>query len=471
MKHSIRFKKSRRKFLRNSACFTVGFLGLRHFALPSLRAQSYLSEVHGYGPLSVDPQKIIDLPKGFHYTVLSRKGDMMDDGFRLPGAPDGMAAFPGRGKNTIIVRNHEISPDRTLDGPFGIENELYGKIDKSKVYDPGTDKIPALGGTTTLHYNHEKQKVERQFLSLAGTLRNCAGGPTPWGTWITCEETILRAGESLLRDHGFNFEVTPTWKKQLADPVPLKEMGRFVHEAVAVDPDSGIVFQTEDKHDGLIYRFIPKEYGKLIKGGRLQALAVKGQKSLDTRNWLTIDSQPVPMGVPMDVEWVDLENILSPADDLRHQGFDKGAARFARGEGMWYGKGEIYFACTNGGKKMSGQIWRYRPSPDEGSPKENMHPGKLELYLEPNDTHLLESCDNLTVAPWGDLIICEDGPNEQYLRGVTPDGKIYTLAHNSYAGDSEFCGSCFAPDHPTLFVNIQRPGITLAITGQWNAKA
>ena len=116
------------------------------------------------------------------------------------------------------------------------------------------------------------------------------------------------------------------------------------------------------------------------------------------------------------------------------------------------------------------RYWRYTPSPYEGTKQEAQHPGQLELYIEPNDNHLLESCDNLTVAPWGDLIVCEDGANDQYLRGITPEGKIYTLAHNNYAGDAELCGACFAPNHPTLFVNIQWPGITLAITGPWKTQ-
>ena len=467
---SSRIKISRRNFLKNSTYVTVGFLGLRHFATSSLKAQSYLNEVSGYGPLLNDPQLILDLPQGFQYTVLSRTGDFMDDGFRIPGAPDGMAAFPGPGNKTIILRNHEISTDRTYLGAFGFENELFDKIEKNKVYDIGIEGMPALGGTTTVLYDHKKQKATKQFLSLAGTVRNCAGGPTPWGTWITCEETTDRAGESLSKDHGFNFEVSATAKKHLADPIPLVEMGRFKHEAVAVDPNSGIVFQTEDTDDGLIYRFIPNEPEDLIKGGHLQALVVKEKKSLDTRNWPTLDSPKFPIGFPVDVEWVELDDVLSPDDDLRYQGFDKGAARFANTEGMWYGKGEIYFVSTNGGEKIIGQIWRYTPSPYEGTKREVEHPGQLELYLEPNDNKLLEYCDNLTVAPWGDLIVCEDGSNDQYLRGITPEGKVYTLAHNNYAGDSELCGICFAPNHPTLFVNIQRPGITLAITGPWKTQ-
>ncbi len=467
---SLQFNISRRNFLKNSAYVTVGFFGLRNFATPTLKAQSYLNEVSGYGPLSPDPQLILDLPHGFQYKVLSRTGDFMNDGLRTPGAPDGMAAFPGPGDQTILIRNHELLLDKTFQGPFGLENELFKNIDESKVYDAGIGGMPVLGGTTTVLYNHKKQKVLKQFLSLAGTARNCAGGLTPWGTWISCEETTARKGNFLTKDHGFNFEVLATTKNYLADPNPLVEMGRFNHEAVAVDPNSGVVFQTEDEVDGLIYRFIPNEYGKLINGGRLQALSIKDNRSLDTRNWAKLNSSNIPIGSKMAVEWINLEDILSPNNDLRYQGFEKGAARFARTEGMWCGKGEIYFASTNGGNNLCGQIWRYTPSPYEGTQKEAKHPGYLELYIEPNDNRLLENCDNLTVAPWGDLIVCEDGPKDQYLRGITPEGKIYTLAHNNYSHDSELCGVCFAPKHPTLFVNIQRPGITLAITGPWKTQ-
>ena len=251
-------------------------------------------------------------------------------------------------------------------------------------------------------------------------------------------------------------------------------MGRFNHEAVAVDPKSGIVYQTEDRHDSLIYRFIPDVPGKLARGGRLQAMAIRDMKSADTRNWKGWADKVFPwtydaiaVGEKMEVVWVDIQNVESPKDDLRLQGFDKGAARFARGEGMWHSNDSIYFVCTNGGYRKKGQVWRYIPSPFEGTPAEDKQPGTLELFIEPNNSDLLENGDNITVAPWGDLILCEDGPGTQFIVGVTPQGKLYRFAKNS-RNRSEFAGATFSPNGSTLFVNIQGAGMTLAITGPWN---
>jgi secreted PhoX family phosphatase len=225
------------------------------------------------------------------------------------------------------------------------------------------------------------------------------------------------------------------------------------------------VYLTEDRGDGLIYRFIPKTRGRLADGGRLQALAVNGHARMDTRNW---EQRHIRPGAPVEVTWIDLDDVEAPDDDLRFRGFEKGAARFARGEGMWYGRNAVYFACTNGGRAKKGQIWRYTTSPDEGTDKEKNAPGKLELFIEPDDGTLVENADNVTVTPWGDLILCEDGPRDQFLVGVTPEGRIYKFGRNAISS-SEFAGATFSPDGTTLFVNIQGEGLTLAITGPWSA--
>ncbi len=411
----------------------------------------------------------MDLPQDFSYTILSRWGDTMDDGYRVPHRPDGMATFPGPDGLTVLIRNHEVNFNADLaEGAFGEDLTKQLELDPSLMYDAGTERgRPCQGGTTTVVYDTRSQKVVRQYLSLAGTIRNCAGGPTPWNSWITCEETVERAGDGRLVDHGYAFEVPASADMGLASPVPLTAMGRFNHEAVAVDPASGIVYQTEDRHDGLIYRFIPTVPGQLAEGGQLQALVVRGHQSLDTRNW---EQQLVTPGHQIPVAWIDLNEVEAPEDDLRHRGFEAGAACFARGEGMWYGNGAVFFACTNGGKAKKGQIWRYIPSPVEGTEGEVQQPGTLELFVEPNDGALVDNADNLTVAPWGDLIVCEDGGGDQFLVGVTPEGALYKFARNAL-GDSELAGATFAPDGTTLFVNIQHAGLTLAITGPWKNHA
>ncbi len=161
---------------------------------------------------------------------------------------------------------------------------------------------------------------------------------------------------------------------------------------------------------------------------------------------------------------MDMDGVTSPKDDLRFRGFKAGAARFARGEGMWTGDDEIFFTCTNGGKATAGQIWRYRPSEAEGTAAETKSPGRLELFIEPNDSNILKSADNLTVSPWGDVMVCEDR-SDRVVRivGVTRDGKPYTFANHHKR--SEFAGATFSPDGSTLFVNIQHHGLTLAISG------
>jgi hypothetical protein len=454
---------TRRRFL-GAAAVTLGLAGLRSAFGYDDR---YLARGDDrYGALIRDPAGILALPAGFSYRIFSRAGEVMDDGFVVPGLHDGMAAFAAPGGHTLLVRNHEVGWDAPgAKGPFGPAYELLDHLDPSRIFDPGDERSrPALGGTTTLLYDTARQRLVGHRLSLAGTLRNCAGGPTPWGSWLTCEETVARTGDGRLRDHGWVFEVPAVWGDPPVRPIALRAMGRFNHEAVAVDGGSGALFLTEDRDDGLFYRFLPDEPGNLVAGGRLQALAVVERPSLDTRNWRW---PRLPTGQALAVRWIDLDDVESPEDDLRYRGFAAGAARFARGEGIWAGDDGIYMACTNGGSERLGQIWRYRPSPAEGRRGEEGAPARIELFVEPNDSTLVENADNLTVAPWGDLVVCEDGTGDDYLVGVTPEGALYRLAH-SMSSTGEFAGACFSPDGSTLFVNMQTRGWTLGIRGPWH---
>jgi secreted PhoX family phosphatase len=377
----------------------------------------------------------------------------MNDDFLVPGAPDGMAAFRGGpGGRTILIRNHELRPNAVALGPFGGANERLNRVPEGRMYDRGSGILPCQGGTTTLVYDTQSKKLETQFLSLAGTIRNCSGGPTPWGTWITCEEDVQRAVSPYTRDHGYCFEVRATASAGLANPVPLRAMGRFYREAVAVDAETGIVYQTEDRDDSLFYRFIPGR-PRDLRSGKLQALRIRGWEQADTSNW---ERRVVRAGERLSVDWIDLTgHEESFEDDLRYRGFEAGATRFCRGEGMWSEPDAIYFSCTSGGPEKGGQVWRFHP-----------RTSTLELFIEPNDREWLDMGDNLTMSPWGDLLICEDGPGADSLVGVTPSGRLYTFARNSL-NDAEMAGSVFSPDGSTLFLNLYTPGMTLAITGPW----
>ncbi len=420
--------------------------------------------IHGYGPLIPDPAGLFDLPQGFRYQVISSFGDAMSDGHHVPDRADGMGCFGYDQDRVLLVRNHELKVGHVKDGALRTAGRtLAGAYD---VLDDGS-AIP--GGTTTMLYNLKTGRMEQQWLSLTGTIRNCSGGITPWGSWLTCEEDLTRAGQGVKQDHGWVFEV-PARTKGLVEAVPLKDMGRFNHEAVAVDPATGIVYLTEDREDGLLYRFLPNAKGELAKGGRLQALAFVDSTIRDSRNF-SGDTIPVQHKLP--TRWIDLDSPHAPDDDLRQRGAAKGAALFARGEGIHYGvgadgRGEVYFCCTSGGAAKLGQIMRYRLSRFEGQTGETSEPGTLDIFVESTGKAMLDYADNLTVGPGGHLIVCEDQYTDvvdNRLRGVTPRGEVYGFAR--LKAQTELAGACFSPDGGTMFVNIYSPGKTLAITGPW----
>jgi secreted PhoX family phosphatase len=467
-------KTDRRRFLRESGRLGLG-AALLGTGLPQagLFGRVSLSDglpqepAAGFGPLAEDPKKILDLPEGFSYRIISRAGVRMKDGFYVPGIFDGMGAFAGPDGKAIIVRNHEIQagflPRR---GPFGADNELLERAPRNLVYDRGGGIDPALGSVTTLLYDLRTGATEREALTLAGTLFNCSGGVTPWNTWLSCEETFQNPNPRFDKRHGYVFEVPASADPKLVKPVPLKAMGRFVHEAAAVDPGSGIIYMTEDQPDSLIYRYIPDTPGKLQQGGRLQALAAAGRPGLDTRNWKLRTVRP---GDSFETEWIDLDDVDPKKDDLRVRGHGKGAALFGSGEGMVFDDGIVYFDCTNGGPAIAGQVWKYFPGPKEGTAAEKGSPGRLELFVEVPNVQVINHPDQMTMTPWGDLFICEDGKGVQHLVGVTPLGGVYRFARNA-KDESEFTGVCFSPDGRTMFVNFQEAGLTFAVTGPWSAQ-
>lgn len=439
----------------------------------------------GYGPLvpSTDCPELL-IPEGFRCARLSEIGAVStaNPGFIVPTALDGMAAFPLANGNVRLIRNHEIR-DSAAAGPV-----LGGA---ANAYDP-----KAGGGTTSLEVRigRSGQDIEvellAEFVSLAGTYVNCAGGPTPWGSWLTCEETIVGETQGFAKNHGYVFEV-PATATSPVDAVPLRALGRFVHEAVAIDPQTGFLFETEDiRFDRAnteqlpgsgFYRFIPAQPGNLRAGGKLQMLAIKGRPNYDT----TEGQRP---GLILPVEWVDIEDPDSDAAEtdpnyVFKQGLAQGGAIFQRLEGCWYGDGSVFFNSTSGGDAGAGQVWQYRP---RGSRQGQLNGsgGQLILVFESPGEAVLDSPDNITVSPrGGGLVLCEDGIGVQFIRGLTQRGQIFDLVQTNaaaavYGGrePTEFAGACFSPGGEVLFFNEQgetrtnrtpRFGATYALWGPW----
>ena len=444
----------RREFLRQVTCWGVGAA----FS-PPLEAWGARSAAvapgDGYGPLAPVKDEatglpLLQLPHGFRYISFGWTGDVLDDGLRTPGAHDGMAAFASRGR-VRLIRNHELTQ-----GPAANRAAL--------TYDRA-----AGGGTTTLEFDPAQGAWLGGQLSLTGTVRNCAGGPTPWGSWLTCEEALdePRTGQPFTRKHGYVFEVP---LEGLPTCEPLVAMGRFVHEAVAVDPATGIIYETEDARRAGLYRFVPKNRERLADGGTLEMLALAGRPRFDTRT-----SQP--LGVSYPVTWVPIEHpdrghATERADGggVFEQGHARGGAIFARLEGAWYSDGKVHVTATSGGDAAMGQVWEL-----------DLAAQTLRLVYESTGAHLLNMPDNICVSPRGGLVLCEDGTANPCVHGLTATGQLFTFARNNVmlsgetrgiVGDfrrREFAGATYSPDGQWLFVNIQTPGITFAITGPWSS--
>jgi secreted PhoX family phosphatase len=430
---------TRRRFVQGSAAVGGGVaLGGPISALAAQAAEGRRARAVGYGDLRLTPEEdsgevFLELPRGFRYRVISTQGDTMSDGNPTPGIFDGMDAFPSRAGTTILIRNHE---NRSR------ENEIPVVVPAGKRYDPDTN---VRGGNTKVVVDSQRN-VMQSLAVLGGTHTNCAGGGTPWGTWITCEE-IFNYGsvESNVTPgtgvpHGFAFEV-PADARRPVDPQPILSAGRFSHEAVAWV--GGALYETEDRGDACLYRFLPdrppREHGDLASnGGELQALVVRGRPNFDANTATPGESYPV--------EWVTIEEPNPLEDTVRREAQDKGAAIFDRTEGCWEADGRLYFDCTTGGEAQLGQLWQYTP---------RGRGGVLKLVYESTSADELENPDNLVIVPdTGDVLLQEDSSGDQFIRGVNRRGEIYDFAH-TVLNSTEFCGGCFSPDGRTFFVNQQ----------------
>ena len=479
----------RRVFLKSAAATATAAIPFGGFVSRVEARSARRRHDAAYGPLAPVRDEttglpLLMLPAGFSYLSFGWTGDPMSNGSPTPGVHDGMAAFVLRGRRHESRdrddrgmhgggddddRDRRDRDDRDDDHRRGsghlvslVRNHEQGRgtAFSSAAYD-----LAAAGGTTTLVFDTRRGRLVESWDSLSGTIRNCAGGPTPWDSWMTCEET----NDFTTVPHGYVFDVPC---EGLGDPTPIRDMGRFSHEALAVDPQTGDIYETEDagSRSGF-YRYVPRRRNRPDAGGSLYMLKVAGVDLADL-------GAGYPNGTSFDVEWVPIENPdnpspTAPGNFVWAQGRAHGAATFGRLEGCWYGNDRaIYIVSTSGGAAGQGQIWVYHPRRQ-----------RISLLFESPGAAILNAPDNITVSPRGGLVLCEDGSGDEFLHGLTIEGEIFPFARNNVVlagerngitGDfrgSEFAGACYSTDGQWLFCNIQSPGITLAITGPWHTGA
>ena len=409
----------------------------------------------GYGPLVDDPAGLLSLPKGFSYSIVAQSGvTKLESGEPTPSDPDGTASFVRRGgKGSVLINNHEIS---------GTEPHPVPHV-AGYVYDPD-----AGGGTTTIVVDQRGRRV-REYVSLAGTHTNCAGGRTPWNTWLTCEET-----EAILsKRHGYVFEVDPYSQRANRNPKPIKALGRYAHESLAVDPREGRIYLTEDASspERAAVPLHPAAKGAAPaprlaeEAGRRRRQARRDAGVHAPRH---LRARPVRRDQARDDVPRQVAHGARPRRrdaSTRTQFTHDQITRSRKLEGMWWGDGGAYFvasfARTSDGSaaQHDGQVWFL-------DPRDDTIELKLHFAYTPADQDSNpDGPDNITVSAYGGLIIAEDGEGKQHLVGSTERGKTFFFARNDHPDDSEFAGPNFSHDRSILFANVQSPGYVFAIRG------
>ncbi len=449
----------------------------------------------GYGPLRdvldrTTGQLLLRLPRGFSYRTFGEQGSIMDDGFITPPSHDGMKSYRARRGAVRLVRNHETQ--------FQLGNAsgapASGEVGPNP-YDPVCN-----GGTTTIEIQpgrgHRDWGDVSSWRSASGTYFNCSGGNSTYGTWFTCEELpggpdigadFFGNATNLTKKHGYVYEVDKRWGPGDAPtPEPITQAGRFTHEGAVMDTATDYLYMTQDDFFGAsgLYRYIPPKGNRprrdrrLHDGGKLQMLRVKGIECAE------LFRHQAP-GSRYDVDWVDIPDpdpthpegtsFFGSLGAVSAQGFEQGAAKFSRLEGIRRRGRNIFFSSTQGGQGREGasstfgpgfgQIWKLNlnrmrlklvfEAPPVANPELPIGPGNLpELSLP----------DNIAISPNGALVLCEDGTIDRpdrdiviphnFMRGLTRDGELFDFAEN-VVGAGEFTGATFSPDGRSMFFNVQ----------------
>jgi secreted PhoX family phosphatase len=438
---------NRRKFLRSSGQVGLGVAvsGPVHGLLNRATTAAQPGAAAGYGPLVDDPKGMLALPEGFSYRVVTQAGKTrLYSDHASPGIHDGAAAFPAPDGNVLVVLNHEVRG-----GP-----DDDGAVPHLRGY---TWREDAGGGCTVVKTTPDG-KLIWETIALAGTSTNCAGGVTPWGTWLTCEETDKDG-------HGYVFEVDPVDLQANRDPQPIKALGRFVHEACCVDPDTLTIYLTEDTSNpyGTVYRWTPPT-GFRGRSGALKALdagagELAAMAAADRSGKVVADLDQADTSYT--VTWVPVTDRDAARGPVRSL---DGITRAKKLEGAWWADHDGApgaYLVSSFSDSHRGQIWHYDPTASTLT--------LTTVFAVEADGETVEAPDNIVAAPFGGLIVSTDGDGDNHLAGVADDGTAYPIARSQMG--SEFTGPTFSPDGTVLFAGIQQPGTLFAITGPWQAGA